>query len=159
MTLDKIVPFRRPAKEPEQKLILYCNNCDCRTFEINVDTTIECANCGEVCEVITTDWTFRPPVAPPPEAVNRDRGYNTVTRFLDPDAAILGVLAEINRWRETDTLEFVVAYNKSGLGRTWSRLLTQDDKDYILTKLKEVVEHVERAAVQEVGAPAGEEDG
>lgn len=144
---DKVVPFRKPeTEEPEDRLVLVCSDCNCMTYYIHDDQTIECANCGNPIGS-TSEW--RLPMPDEPEAIQNTAGCVKITNMGSPEAACAAVLGDIRQWHNDGVLEVLVAYRKDGTGRSWLNLKNERDRKYYLTKLNELIHHVAKAEIDQ----------
>lgn len=143
---DKVVPFRKPELEPEDRLVMVCMNCNCMTHYVHDDHTIECANCGDRMGEMS-EW--RLPLPPEPEVIKNTAGCVKVTNVGSPEAACAAVLGDIRQWHHDKTLEVLIAYHKDGTGRSWLNLQTEQDREYVLLKLNDLISQVTKAAIDQ----------
>lgn len=142
--------FGKKDEPPQEtgRLIYVCGNCDCRTFNLFADGSITCSHCDrELCpceggEGAQENW--RRCVPNPPEDTSTlptDAGTVNVHYMGDASYARSRTLKNINEWG--DKLVMVVGYHDDGSGRSWFDYETEEQRQWVLRKLAEVVKHVE----------------
>lgn len=134
---------------PPDQLIYVCD-CGCQSFRLYPSAAVECANCGLSHTVpdAVGEWLKQLPDLP--ETITRtDAGTITVKALRTPDFARAQVLRDLNDWAKSGELELIVGYRTDGNGKNWSNVQTQDQKEWVLRKLRQLTAHIEQSKVYE----------
>lgn len=136
---DNVIPFKQP------ELLIFVCSCGCQSYRIQSDCTIECCNCHDVKAF--GEWVKHlPPVlSDPPERTSA--GTLIVTAHGSEELAKRRVLRDIELWMRNDELMLLSAFNKSGGGKHWFNLKTEDDKEFLLNRLAEMYAQVKETAL------------
>jgi hypothetical protein len=143
---DNIVTFRgktEKPKEPEERLIYVCS-CGCRTFNLYADGNIVCSYCdGELGPGAGDPEGWRRCLQPPPPVVEKDDG-GTLNEHQLPDSTLArrSVMKKINQWADSGNLVMVYAYHENGAGSGWMDISSDEQKEWMLDKLQDVVKFV-----------------
>lgn len=128
-----IVDLHKP-----ERLMWLCGHCGCTTFRLYNDSTSECAACGSVSD--GGEWVT--PLADMPKSPEKDNGNSiNVIGIGTIDFARRGVLKKI-----TDKIEdvaIVAAWFNDGSMTSWSGAETPSQRDWIIRKLRDLLEHFE----------------
>lgn len=127
--------------------IACCPHCDCRSFELLSNGTIACANCqfdvqGSYQEVAA--WRRCLPEVPKgdPRDVPDDSNTVKVTALGHVEFARRSVMKHIEKWNKDGDLAAIFAYHRDGSGKHWSAAETEDQRDWVVRKMLEIIEHL-----------------
>jgi len=145
-------PAKNSPSPPEghepTEFIYLCGNCDCRTFNLLASGTIICSSCDT--PVKTEDrnderWRQVIKTMEPqnPETITEsDSGTLNVNMYADASLARRGTLKRIAQWEEGKELVMVGAYAVDGAGRHWFDVVTEDQRQWVLARLADLMAHV-----------------
>lgn len=152
-TTGKVLPMvrRTPVASPKvetvelaegERLVLVCKKCDCSTFQLRSDGQIECSMCDEFVEPDTVhyDWMKLAPDTPEPGAEVQEGG--AVLNNCLPSATMARdrVTKRLLEWNKGKSTVLISVYNDDGAGMFWTGAETEDQREWIIRKLNEVID-------------------
>ena len=143
---DNVIQFPKPDA------IIYVCSCACQSFRIYATGVIECANCGEAHTrhadgTPVGEWVKQLPDVP--AATDRtDAGTISVNAVGSVDFARASVVRKVTEWAKSETLALIIGYHNDGTGSHWTDITTEDQKQWVLRKLRELTAHVEKLKVE-----------
>jgi DNA-directed RNA polymerase subunit RPC12/RpoP len=155
MSDDTVVTFRGktpPTPEPEERLLLVCSNCNCRSWNLMGDGTIECANCSSILSMDRDDpaemgWRRILENAPTdPESIKSlpdDRGTVNDVQTGDVNLARARTFRKIEEMYKKNEAAMMLAYREDGSSHAWFNVETKEQQEWVVRKLKEYVRHCE----------------
>ena len=130
-----------------EKLVWVCGLCDCTTFRLYNDGTVECALCGSVSD--DTDGWVESLKDKPVKEGETDEGTWSVTGIGTVDFARKRVMRMINEWEENGKLAVVAAWDLDGDAKMWADIETQEQKDWMVRKVSEFLDSLKKTAVHD----------
>jgi hypothetical protein len=151
---SNVVSF--PAKEePElcdecgNALLFVCSACNCRSWRLMSDGTVECCNCDNVVTIEGPDpgkcgWRKITEYAPTDrESVPELEAGNINVRAMgDEDFALRSTIRDVERWQKAGTLMFVGAYKNDGTGCWWIGSRDAETAAWMASKIEDVAKHL-----------------
>lgn len=158
MSDDNIVTFggnnsKATPKEDETQFVAVCLECRCRTFNCFADGTIKCSFCDTPLHVGNHNdeqWRRVIPGLPADTSNIEDESSRTVTKNDMPDASMARrrTIKSLSDWSTSGHLCFVGGYNLSGEGRYWLDINTEEQRQWVLEKLAEMIHFVSDADIE-----------
>jgi uncharacterized Zn finger protein (UPF0148 family) len=130
----------------DDRIVFVCG-CRCRSFFLYQDGNISCANCDtETFTENNARWAAETKDISP-EVQGDDSGTTNVRSLGRPEIARRHTMKEINNWSSSDNLAMVIAYNVDGSGKQWLDIQTQEQKDWCIQKLEELLKIIKVTSV------------
>lgn len=130
--------------------IAVCINCGCRSFELLSSGQIECCNCGQrpTGYEEEVEWRRVLPEEPKnPDDVEGDGGTIGVRSMGVADIAMHSTMKVMNEWTKAGNATMLIAFGRDGAGKHWFDIHTEEQKEWVLRRLREVTAHIEKLKV------------
>lgn len=138
---------------PTEELIYVCTNCQCRTWYLKANGGISCSSCDNSIHPDEDDmgiegWRRVIDTAPTdPETIaglDDDKGTINNHNHGTVSFARRNITRQIVNAEKNDELMFAGAYKKDGYGFWWSGANDAEDRDWVVGKMREMADHMER---------------
>jgi hypothetical protein len=138
--MDNVIPL----KKEDTRLVWMCALCNCSSFYLYDDKTIECAGCHHPSED-NGEWVINLPNAPPVETITKDDGnLVNVVAWGSEEFSRRRVLKEVTKWNDDNRLTAMVGWSEDGGMRSWSSVNNEAQKQWLLRKISELAEHISK---------------
>lgn len=143
--MTNVVKFPNP-----DDTILKCTNCGCTSFYVCATAKIECCNCRSIADHIgkvldMAEWIKRTPEVPP--NIENDLGSLRVIATNNADLSRRIVLKAIQDWSADNSLAGVVGFRTDGANKSWTYIIDEDTKAFVVGKFGEFFEQVKKIGV------------
>lgn len=136
---DNVIPFK-----PADPLIWVCR-CGCQSWRLQSDGQIECCNCLNISCDHHGDWITHLPEPVPTDQTTA--GTLIVKAMGNAGFARNGVVRTIEQLHKDDKISLLSVYDTDGYGKHWTNIETQEDKDFCLRKLHELIAIIENTGI------------
>ncbi len=154
--LHKAEQREAEAAKPKEEYVFICGDCHCRTFNLYAGGDIRCSFCetpvqvGEAHHSDDVQWRRTIPVLPEDTTKIGDEDDTVVSNNELPDASIARrrTIKTINDWDKDKQLVLVGGYNARGAGYWWFDITTEEQREWVIDKLKGILEYVEQGSIE-----------
>jgi hypothetical protein len=140
--------------EPAERLLFVCGECQCRTFNLMSDGSIECSYCDEPLrpgEGEESQWRKCMPSHPEDTSkIKEDTGFSE-HQLPDASMARRRTLKRVTEWEGAGTAAILGGVNKDAEGSWWVDFDTEEQRQWVLRRISEIREFVTE---YELGTPA-----
>lgn len=158
MTDDNVVTFggngasggngAKKCDHDLSQLVAICSECQCNTFKCFADGTVKCSYCETPLvpnHPNEENWERCIPEPPADPSIVKEAKSTTRSGVPDNTMSRRRTLKIINKW--DGDIELVDGYHKDGTGRWWTNISTEEDREYVLRKVAEVIDWVVRIKI------------
>lgn len=126
--------------------IVWVCSCGCKSFFLHEGGDIECANCNVyTAHAENGRWANVLPELPD-EVTTDDGGAINVKCVGSAEFARRRAMKRITEWSTADKLAAVFGYHHDGSGSHWTDIANEEQKQWVLRKLRELLTHLEATA-------------
>lgn len=138
--MSNIIDF---PKEEEPKLIWFCGHCNCSSFFLYNDYTVECAGCGHNSD--GGEWVrYLAPSPKAPTEKDNSTAINTIA-WGSPEFSRKSVMKHVKDWDAN--IAMLAVWNHDGAMKSWTDIATQEQKDWCIRHMQDLLDQIKSCNV------------